>query len=397
MAPDHLLLIGASTRAAAFSALRAGLSPWCVDLFADRDLQLACPALRLQGKYPQAFLEAMDAAPPGPWMYTGGMENYPGIVDRMAEKRTLWGTDLQGLVRSRDPFFVHSILSASGLPVPAVQDWLEDVPDPRRWLRKPVQGAGGIGIRFCDDGVTGSRSRPYYFQEFVEGLPAAALFVGDGWRAECLGMSCQLVGTPWLHARPFQYCGSIGPLVIDGALGELLDRLGDVLTVHCQLRGVFGADGILRDGVFWPVEINPRYTASVEVLEHARGIPVLQMHAQAGTGAPPCGGRLNNLFSRPPQGGAKASNLAQAQEIIGKAILFARQELRFPAEGPWMETLAPPVHLGLPAFADIPEAGEVIPAGRPVLSFFTRGESLEACEEQLRQISADLDRRLFGA
>ena len=30
-----LILAGAITRAAAFSAIRAGLRPWCVDLFAD--------------------------------------------------------------------------------------------------------------------------------------------------------------------------------------------------------------------------------------------------------------------------------------------------------------------------------------------------------------------------
>src|SRR5437763_9510980 len=33
---EHLLILGASTRAAAFSALRAGLRPSCADLFSDR-------------------------------------------------------------------------------------------------------------------------------------------------------------------------------------------------------------------------------------------------------------------------------------------------------------------------------------------------------------------------
>ncbi len=41
--PQHLLIFGASARAAAFSALRAGLQPWCADLFADAD------ALRFKG------------------------------------------------------------------------------------------------------------------------------------------------------------------------------------------------------------------------------------------------------------------------------------------------------------------------------------------------------------
>jgi len=33
----QVLIVGASARAAAFSALRAGLRPWCADLFADLD------------------------------------------------------------------------------------------------------------------------------------------------------------------------------------------------------------------------------------------------------------------------------------------------------------------------------------------------------------------------
>ena len=38
-----------------------------------------------------------------------------------------------------------------------------------------------------------------------------------------------------------------------------------------ELRGVFGVDFILHDGSPCVVEVNPRYPASVEVLEHATG------------------------------------------------------------------------------------------------------------------------------
>ena len=41
------------------------------------------------------------------------------------------------------------------------------------------------------------------------------------------------------------------------------------------LAGWFGVDFILRDGIPWPVEINPRYTASVEIHELASGRSLL--------------------------------------------------------------------------------------------------------------------------
>src|SRR5919206_4940372 len=91
MAAEHLLIFGASTRAAAFSALRAGLRPWCADLFADADLQARRPAMRLPGKYPDGFLDLVATELPGPWLYTGGLENHPPLVGRMERRRAPWG------------------------------------------------------------------------------------------------------------------------------------------------------------------------------------------------------------------------------------------------------------------------------------------------------------------
>src|SRR5262245_17508064 len=92
MSPGNLLIFGASARAAAFSALRAGLRPWCADLFADADLQARCPALAVPGAdYPGAFANLLDTAPDGPWMYCGALENHDDLVHAMSRRRKLWG------------------------------------------------------------------------------------------------------------------------------------------------------------------------------------------------------------------------------------------------------------------------------------------------------------------
>src|SRR5437588_10415493 len=97
-----LLRLGASTRAAAFSALRAGLGPWCADLFADADLQARCPVFRsAPGSYPQGFVKAAEQGPPGPWLYTGGLENRPALVRQIAAMRPLWGNDEEVLRKVR--------------------------------------------------------------------------------------------------------------------------------------------------------------------------------------------------------------------------------------------------------------------------------------------------------
>ncbi len=82
----NLLILGASVRAAAWSALGSGtVQPCCIDLFADADLQrqISAQAIPLSA-YPYGFLEASRRAPPGPWLYTGALENYPDLIEAIA-------------------------------------------------------------------------------------------------------------------------------------------------------------------------------------------------------------------------------------------------------------------------------------------------------------------------
>src|SRR5690242_829790 len=148
MPSSNLLIIGASARAAAFSALRAGLQPWCVDLFADVDLQQRCAVTRLTGRYPEGFRRFIESDLPGPWMYTGGLENTPRLLERWAKCRPLWGNVNQPWYDSRNPEYVASLLRRAAIPAPALRLPGKRHPQRGRWLLKPRQSAGGMGIRF---------------------------------------------------------------------------------------------------------------------------------------------------------------------------------------------------------------------------------------------------------
>src|SRR4051812_48436504 len=104
---ERLLIFGASSRAAAFSALRAGLAPCCVDRFADADLRVRCPVRRLDGDYPAGFALVERQLPRGRWMYPGGLENPPPLVREIAARRPLWGNDGPALARCRQPAFLR--------------------------------------------------------------------------------------------------------------------------------------------------------------------------------------------------------------------------------------------------------------------------------------------------
>jgi predicted ATP-grasp superfamily ATP-dependent carboligase len=221
----------------------------------------------------------------------------------------------------------------------------------------------------------------FYYQQYVDGESCSAVYIAVGAQVYLLGVTKQLVGESWLHARRFHYCGSIGPLRLSDSTFEVFRRLGDALTRGCGLRGLFGVDCVLRDGVPWPVEINPRYTASVEVLEHGLVLAALNLH--------------RNAFDPAAAGNDFRFVNEVTSDYVGKAILFARAPIVFPHAGPWLDDVYAPWRAnGLPDYADIPHAGELIERGNPILSFFGRGATPAECERRLRAIAADLDQRL---
>jgi uncharacterized protein len=90
--PSTLAVVGASVRAAAASAVHAGLKAVAADLFADLDLQRVARATRI-GRYPKGLLAWLKAMEPKPdaWMYGGALENHPDLVDAMAQLCPLLG------------------------------------------------------------------------------------------------------------------------------------------------------------------------------------------------------------------------------------------------------------------------------------------------------------------
>ena len=83
MNKQPLAIVGASTRSAAASTVRAGFQLIAADLFADTDLRKIATATRIS-PYPEGLVDWLRALEPPAWMYTGSLENFPELVDEMA-------------------------------------------------------------------------------------------------------------------------------------------------------------------------------------------------------------------------------------------------------------------------------------------------------------------------
>jgi len=381
---DRILILGVSARAAAASARRAGLEPFCIDLFADRDTHLLADCLRCPPEeYPRGLFRLAKQAPPMPWMYTGGLENYPELIDALAKERTLFGNESRQIRSVRDPYRLFAILTAHDIRTPFVSPAGPPAPFSGPWLIKRYRGSGGKGIAHYDYDPGSPRSG--YIQQYIPGGSMSAVFAAMPWRVSPLATTRQLIGESWLHAGKFQYCGNIGPCSVEPDITERVRSIGQTVTQYGPKFGLYGVDYIENDSEPWVIEVNPRYPASVEVIEYACRASLLKWHvdftAVSGNGS--------------KQDWAEPSPLVR-HSVVGKAIYYAPHRLTVPASGPWDESLRHVLDVWRrPDFADIPNPGDVIEAGQPVLTILAEAATEEACLTRLKSRAAELNQLLI--
>lgn len=346
----RILIAGLTTRAIAESALRAGCEIITVDYFGDLDQKRLCENVSLRERGTRysaaAILDAARGLAYDAVVYSGGLENHPDVVAELSRAKALLGNGPDTLRRVRDPTVVFPFLAVRGFAVPRTlwPGW--PLPQGGTWLRKPVRGGGGQGVGFWN----GRRLGPgHLLQEFVPGTPASAAFVADGRRCVVVGWTEQLV-----HPGGFAYAGNLLPLDAPaGVFGEV-QAIAEGLTGEFGLRGVNGFDFVLRDGRPVLLEVNPRYCASMELIEWAAGVPVFGLHLAA------CGGEML------PTG-------APASGVWGKAIVYARATVSVGDSQAWIER----------GVRDVPHPGEVILRGRPICTVLAWGPTREASRAAL--------------
>jgi predicted ATP-grasp superfamily ATP-dependent carboligase len=377
---SEILIVGASARAASWSAVRAGFSPRAVDLFGDRDLQRVAQSRQVDlGVYPDGLADAAESWPACPWLYTGPLENRPDLIERLARRGTLLGNTAETVRALRDPSLVSQALRCARLVAPEVRlAGSAGLPRDGSWLRKPLASAGGIGIEPFGPGPGAGPTGEvgYYYQQRVDGEALSAVFVGGQASPVLVGITKQLLGR---QGAEFAYRGNVGPWPVPQEVAHRVAAVGNCLASRFRLVGLFGIDFQLPpEGDPWTIEVNPRYSASVEVLELALGRALLAYHVAACQGRPGC-------LEKPATTG---------QRLVAKEVLFARRTLRFDdLYGPF--NTADPAHpFRVPEVADIPCAGQEINPGEPVLSIFAEGTTPATAMRNLASLKVDWERRL---
>jgi predicted ATP-grasp superfamily ATP-dependent carboligase len=370
---QRILIAGVSTRAAAESAAKAGFEVTAIDAFGDLDQH---PSVRSQalretgdGFTAHAAARAASEIACDAVAYLSPFENHPraveslmaGPVTLLGAGRSLWGNPPDVLRRVRDPFLVAAVLRRRGFTTPITR--VDVTAEAKAWLLKPFRSGGGQAIRLWTSGTQVPES--HYVQQRIEGVPASIVFVAANGRAVPLGVSRQLIGETAFGADSYRYCGNVLAQAGDAILTDAVVTQANDLAGHASgefgLVGLNGIDVIVRDGTPYPIEINPRWSSSMELVERAYGVSVFGAHAAA------CVDGVLPAFD--------LMRARQSRVVTGKAIVFAREDVMTGDTRSWLSD---------GTIRDVPKPGERIAAGHPICTVFAEDADAAQCLAQLR-------------
>lgn len=369
-------LVGASCRAMAVSLCRGGGSVATADLFADLDTCQVAQTSRLR-RYPWSALSWLRESDVDAWCYTGGMENYPRLIQRMATERPLLGNTPEAIRKVRNPFRLEQLARDRGFLFPQTYRSPAELPD-GNWLMKPFRSAGGLQIRrYREDRSVGQH---FYAQREMEGTPMSLAVLSTSREWEIIGASQLLVGTKCESPTDFVFAGAITTSWVEIGCAKELQEMVAAIHNEANLVGLWGIDFILADRPIL-LEVNPRWTATMPLYERIEGTSLMPRHLVA------C--REQTLEERS----------VKRMNACGVRILYSGREFVFDQAILQRLTnafdLSRDASLAKPEIADIPVAGTKIEVGHPICSVYADGvtsqEVKQRLEMQINRVRAVLE------
>lgn len=189
-------------------------------------------------------------------------------------------------------------------------------------------------------------------QEFVEGIPASVSVLSTKERAVAIAVNEQLIGTSWLTEMPFAYCGNITPFETSYALE--MKQIAENLILELGLVGSNGVDFIITEKGPVVIEVNARFQGSLDSVEMATGLNLLDSHLKAFEGiidmpAEALDGKIDDSLKK----------------YAGRCILYSDRNM--------VMTEAVRDMLLERNVCDVPVAGQFIGPNEPVISVLNSG------------------------
>ena len=334
MNPDpipSICLMGASCRAAAQSAARAGCTrilAW--DDFLDADL-LEIAQARSLADFPEDCSQSLAELQGIPLVLCGGMENQPDFIQRRIDQGMLCGVTGEMLRQLRSIESWQRWASESRIGWPTT---VQDLSDPRlesirsgSWMLKPAGRAGGVHVRAIasleglehEAKLAPDPGNPtanlWYLQEYIPGISIGVSYCTESSvsteppRTQIVGIARSILSEELDAPLPWIYRGSLAPYSVSPTVHASLERFAKTVAQSTGIRGLWQADfQIDPQGQLWLLEINPRWSASMELHEILQGFSWITEHVRI-----LCNGASKGV----PRRGSSAG------QQVAKGILYA--------------------------------------------------------------------------
>ncbi len=375
----NYLIIGFNSRPIAISAQNAGYQVAVIDFFGDLDLKTAVedvfsvlwqrpgqPLMRQLNRPAQEYLITLaeimleEKEADGIIQGSGLDDYYEGWVS-ISKKCPLVGNPPERLPILRDRRILYRLAQKCNLRAPQMEqisnpeeacEIAQDVGFPV--VLRPIGGSAGIDAYKCDDvekvkavaiHILKTRNRLLVL-DFIDGTPASVSLVGNGQHCRVVAVNEQLIGIKAFGAPgEFMYTGNITPLTLhlESELITSLEQLGSKL----KLVGSNGFDFIVCEDELFLMELNPRLQGTLEIIERAYDINLVELHLKA------CFG---NLPDSPPI----------SKRVAGKAVIYAK------VAGP-MSSIPQQLQKSQVVDRSLPDV--ILDRGDPVCTLLTSGRS----------------------
>ncbi len=370
---ETLLLIGASTRATAWSASRSGFRTVCLDLFADRDTA-EYAATHMIDSYPDSIVAQAAAIQADAVVLTGGMENHPSVVAELERHFRILGPNSQQIRALRnidnmqrwcgaDIRFPEVIRDSSDLSLLACSYRTgavgEKAASSSSWLMKSYRSSAGFGVKqwTAESPIDFSAS---YLQRRVEGDSIGIVCLSTGQGVEWVGATRNLtlqqtarlldssIVAEFLRAAglydsilrskngstiepsnqseyvsDFAYSGNQTLSHFSQSQRNAISTWMQFIVEEIDYRGVIQADFITTSrGETYLLEFNPRWTAGMELIELSTARRLMQEHVTASS--------RQSIHRRHPE--ADPSMQPVGTPAVSKLILYASHRIPVTAE-----------------------------------------------------------------
>lgn len=393
-----ILIFGASVRAASEAAAKAGYQVLAFDQFGDQDtrrwakfwapLDPADPAGSLLSAIELCRRQFPDC--PSSSNLTaiacGGLESWFERLEPLRNSLKLRLPSTPAFRQLRDPRLLQQLTKATSVRFPPTRFTQPSAHPPNttesqtRWLTKQIRSSAGLGVRFDEEAsrpgqgdITDSATnapQDRYWQQQVSGRAVGVNFLcgREGVRIlnTCRAISYSQPARLPQPASPFLYGGSLGPYPLQPHERAAILEFANQLTRQVDFVGLLGSDWLLsRDGTPpWLLELNPRYTASMEIWERIFASSLVdaqlasyQLNDQ----------QLETMASDSPADNSDRGPSKPSTTVI-KFVLWAPRELIFSLNqlSSWAQQCE--LELDSVQWCDLPAEGTVIPAASPIVT-----------------------------